>query len=435
MRVVLLGTGSADGWPNPWCTCASCEWMRRNGEIRGQTAALVDDVLLIDCGPEAPRAALRQGHSLAGVRHVLFSHAHSDHMSPAALMWRSWTAQTEPIDVAGPPAVIEECRRWVAEDAPIKWHDLRAGDTIRVGAYDVRALPAAHGSDGIGPALLYDVTDVAGHRLLWATDTRAVPVETHGREYDVVLLEETNGEKYDTGTDHLDLRSWPLAVADMRRRNAITARTQLLPIHLSDGNPPPPRLRALMAGWGARVPDDGDVIVTGDEWTQPARPAPKRVLVLGGARSGKSRYAESLLLAEPDVTYVATSFPRPDDVEWQHRVEQHRKRRPAQWRTVETLDIAGAITTAATLVECVTLWLAAVLDDDDVAEQCDRLVATVAAASTSLVLVTNEVGDGVVPVSESGRRFRDELGILNARLAAVCDEVWKVTAGIPVRLT
>ncbi len=435
MRVVLLGTASADGWPNPWCTCASCEWMRRNDEIRGQTAALVDGVLLIDCGPEAPRAALRQGHSLAGVRHVLFSHAHSDHMAPAALMWRTWTAQTEPIDVAGPPAVIEECRRWVAEDAPIVWHELRAGDAIRLGAYDVRALPAAHGSDGIGPALLYDVTDAAGHRLLWATDTREVPIETHGREYDVVLLEETNGEKYDSDTDHLDLRTWPLAVANMRRHNVITAKTQLLPIHLSDGNPPPPRLRALMAGWGARMPDDGDVIVTGEESIQPSQPAPRRVLVLGGARSGKSRYAESLLLAEPEVTYVATSFPRPDDVEWQHRVEQHRKRRPAHWRTVETLDVAAAMTTAATLVECVTLWLAAVLDDDDVAEKCDRLVTTVATATTPLVLVSNEVGDGVVPVCESGRRFRDELGTLNARLAAACGEVWKVTAGIPVRLT
>ncbi|MDQ1684587.1 MAG: adenosylcobinamide kinase / adenosylcobinamide-phosphate guanylyltransferase, partial [Frankiaceae bacterium] len=105
MRVVLLGTGSADGWPNPWCQCNSCEWMRRNGDLRGQTSALVDDVLLIDCGPEAPRAALRHGHTLAGVRHLLFSHAHPDHLGPAALLWRSWSDRTDPIDVAGPPAV------------------------------------------------------------------------------------------------------------------------------------------------------------------------------------------------------------------------------------------------------------------------------------------------------------------------------------------
>jgi adenosylcobinamide kinase/adenosylcobinamide-phosphate guanylyltransferase len=163
---------------------------------------------------------------------------------------------------------------------------------------------------------------------------------------------------------------------------------------------------------------------------------PRRVLVVGGARSGKSRYAEALLLDEPAVTYVATSFPRPDDVEWQHRVEQHRKRRPAHWRTVETLDVAAAIDESeggATLVECVTLWLGAVLDDD-LADRCDRLVGAVAASKGTLVLVSNEVGEGVVPASESGRRFRDELGALNARLAAVCDEVWKVTVGIPARL-
>jgi adenosylcobinamide kinase/adenosylcobinamide-phosphate guanylyltransferase len=434
MRVVLLGTGSADGWPNPWCQCNSCEWMRRNGDLRGQTSALVDDVLLIDCGPEAPRAALRHGHTLAGVRHLLFSHAHPDHLGPAALLWRSWSDRTDPIDVAGPPAVIAECRRWVAADAPIRWHELHAGDTVRLGDHDVRALAATHGGDTIGPALLYDITDAAGQRMLWATDTREVSDETAGREYDIVLLEETNGEKYDAGTDHLDLRTWPLAVAELRRSNAITGTTHLLPIHMSDGNPPPPRLRASMAAWGARVPDDGEVIDTRDG-ARPRRTPPRRVLVLGGARSGKSRYAESLLLAEPDVTYVATSFPRPDDVEWQHRVEQHRKRRPASWRTVETLDVADAIGTATpTLVECVTLWLGAVLDDEDLADHQDRLVDAVATASGPVVLVTNEVGDGVVPVSESGRRFRDELGALNARLAAVCDEVWKVTAGIPVRL-
>jgi adenosylcobinamide kinase/adenosylcobinamide-phosphate guanylyltransferase len=408
--------------------------MRRNGDLRGQTSALVDDVLLIDCGPEAPRAALRHGHTLAGVRHLLFSHAHPDHLGPAALLWRSWSDRTDPIDVAGPPAVIAECRRWVAADAPIRWHELHAGDTVRLGDHDVRALAATHGGDTIGPALLYDITDAAGQRMLWATDTREVSDETAGREYDIVLLEETNGEKYDAGTDHLDLRTWPLAVAELRRSNAITGTTHLLPIHMSDGNPPPPRLRASMAAWGARVPDDGEVIDTRDG-ARPRRTPPRRVLVLGGARSGKSRYAESLLLAEPDVTYVATSFPRPDDVEWQHRVEQHRKRRPASWRTVETLDVADAIGTATpTLVECVTLWLGAVLDDEDLADHQDRLVDAVATASGPVVLVTNEVGDGVVPVSESGRRFRDELGALNARLAAVCDEVWKVTAGIPVRL-
>jgi len=161
----------------------------------------------------------------------------------------------------------------------------------------------------------------------------------------------------------------------------------------------------------------------------------RRILVVGGARSGKSTFAESLLAAEPDVTYVATSLPRPDDAEWQRRVDEHRRRRPSHWRTLETLDVAAAIGTGGTtLVECVTLWLGAALDDGDLAERCDRLVEAVATAPGFVVLVSNEVGDGVVPPTESGRRFRDALGSLNARLAAESDEVWRVTVGIPARL-
>jgi adenosylcobinamide kinase/adenosylcobinamide-phosphate guanylyltransferase len=452
MRIILLGTGGADGWPNPWCTCASCGWMREHHEIRGQTSALVDDVLLLDCGPEAPRAALRHGHSLTRVRHLLFTHAHPDHTGAAALMWRAWTGRRDPLDVAGPPAVLAECRRWVSDDVPISWHVLQAGDELTLGEYRVRALAAAHGDDSIGPALVYDVSDHDDHRMhdrrmLWATDTRQLPSETlaatRNRRYDAVLLEETNGNDFAAGTDHLDLRSWPATVAELRRVGAVTDTTQLLPIHLSHGNPPLPRLRALMDAWGARVPDDGEIVDLGAATPMQVRPQgvgpqgvrPQRVLVIGGARSGKSRFAESLLAAEPDVTYVATSLPRPDDVEWQHRIEQHRKRRPAHWRTVESLDIVAAVEPeASSVLECLTLWLGALLDEGDLDDRCDALVRHLAAVSGRVVVVSNEVGDGVVPVSHSGRRFRDELGTLNARVAAECDEVWRVTAGIPVRL-
>lgn len=99
MEVLLLGTGSADGWPNPFCTCASCQALLAAGEVRGQTAALVDNVLLLDCGPEAPRAALRAGRTLHGVRHVLLTHTHPDHLGPAALLWRRWARRDEPLDL------------------------------------------------------------------------------------------------------------------------------------------------------------------------------------------------------------------------------------------------------------------------------------------------------------------------------------------------
>src|SRR5699024_9378340 len=91
MEVVLLGTGAADGWPNAFCRCASCVAAAREGEHGGQSAALVDDVLLLDCGPEIPAATVRHGRTLAGVRHVLITHAHFDHLGPQALLARSWT--------------------------------------------------------------------------------------------------------------------------------------------------------------------------------------------------------------------------------------------------------------------------------------------------------------------------------------------------------
>src|SRR5437660_493138 len=136
------------------------------------------------------------------------------------------TTPGPPLDVAGPPAVIEECRRWVEPDAAISWHELRAVDTLELGQYRVRALAAAHGDASVGPALLYDITGPRGDRMLWATDTAALPQSTldaaASAAYDAVFLEQTNGDDLDTGTDHLDLRSWPLQVAELRRRGAVT---------------------------------------------------------------------------------------------------------------------------------------------------------------------------------------------------------------------
>ena len=94
MEVLLLGTGSADGWPNAFCGCASCASSREGGEVRGQTAVLVDGRLLLDCGPEAPRAAERFGRSLRDVRSILLTHDHPDHVGPAALLWRRWAGST-----------------------------------------------------------------------------------------------------------------------------------------------------------------------------------------------------------------------------------------------------------------------------------------------------------------------------------------------------
>lgn len=172
-------------------------------------------------------------------------------------------------------------------------------------------------------------------------------------------------------------------------------------------------------------------------------------LVLGGVRSGKSRYAEQLLPRTGPVTYVAPG-PVPDgtDPEWADRIARHRADRPAHWVTLETADLVGAIGAATTpvLVDCLGTWLTSAVDaatgweperlragvlDDAVA----GLVAAVRDATVDVVLVSNEVGMGVVPATASGRFFRDELGRVNARVGAVTDRLLLVVAGRVLDLT
>lgn len=175
--------------------------------------------------------------------------------------------------------------------------------------------------------------------------------------------------------------------------------------------------------------------------------APRRTLVLGGTRSGKSRHAEDLLPAGAPVCYVATARVDPDDDEWTARIDTHRSRRPPNWETVETTDIAGILRAGEdplVLVDDLATWMSAVLDDANAWEtealppvvfrQVVELVESVAMSSARVVLVSAEVGLGVVPGTRAGRLFRDELGALNTALAAVCDEVMLLVAGLPLRL-
>jgi adenosylcobinamide kinase/adenosylcobinamide-phosphate guanylyltransferase len=168
--------------------------------------------------------------------------------------------------------------------------------------------------------------------------------------------------------------------------------------------------------------------------------------VLGGTRSGKSRHAEDLLPADGRVRYVATARRRADDPEWSARIDVHRVRRPSSWTTLEDVDVAAIVRAGGgpLLVDDLATWLTGVLDDagawevpsvpQAVGAAVQELVAAVAAAPGRVVLVSAEVGLGVVPSTRAGRLFRDELGALNAALAAVCDEVLLLVAGLPLRL-
>lgn len=149
------------------------------------------------------------------------------------------------------------------------------------------------------------------------------------------------------------------------------------------------------------------------------------------------------------VRYLATGRRRPDDPDWTARIEAHRARRPGHWSTVEVADLPAELDRSAgawVLVDDLATWLTGVLDDAGAwdgatgslgvaAAAVDRLVGAVAECPAErLVLVSAEVGLGVVPATRAGRLFRDELGALNARLAQQCQEVLLLVAGIPLRL-
>ena len=186
---------------------------------------------------------------------------------------------------------------------------------------------------------------------------------------------------------------------------------------------------------------------------RPRRGQPFRVLVLGGARSGKSVTAERMLAARARVDYVACG-PSADgtDPSWAERVRAHQERRPTHWTTLETLDVAGVLAEARparravpVLVDCLSTWLAGVMDDcglwadtagadKEVASRVDTLLDAWRSTRRQVVAVSNEVGSGVVPATVSGGRFRDELGTLNARIAAESEQVWLCVAGIARRI-
>lgn len=144
--------------------------------------------------------------------------------------------------------------------------------------------------------------------------------------------------------------------------------------------------------------------------------------------------------------YVATARHLPGDDEWDARIAVHRARRPPSWTTIEDTDPVAVLDEPGPplLVDDIGTWLAGVLDDAAaweapsppaaVGERTAALVAAVAACPAPLVLVSSEVGLGVVPATRAGRLFRDELGALNAALAEACDEVLLLVAGLPLRL-
>ena len=166
-------------------------------------------------------------------------------------------------------------------------------------------------------------------------------------------------------------------------------------------------------------------------------------LVLGGARSGKSRYAQQIASAREKVTFIATA--QPCDDEMRMRIERHRQERPATWPTVEVqVDLDSAIAehsplSEILLIDCLALYASNLMtaernNEEKIEERVNRLCQALQSAESSVILVSNEVGSGVHPSHPSGRFFRDLLGRINQQVAQHADYVLLMVAGIPLAI-
>ena len=165
------------------------------------------------------------------------------------------------------------------------------------------------------------------------------------------------------------------------------------------------------------------------------------LFILGGARSGKSRYAVAAQPARGRVAFIATA--QAGDGDMAARIARHRAERPAQWITIEEpFDVAARFQELrrvdAAVLDCVTVWIANRIlrgdADETILAEVDALTGLLPAAAFDVTLVSNEVGEGVHPETALGLRFRDTLGIVNQRLAAVCDRAVLMVAGLPMTL-
>ena len=163
------------------------------------------------------------------------------------------------------------------------------------------------------------------------------------------------------------------------------------------------------------------------------------LLITGGARSGKSSFAEKRTLSYGmPVLYIATA--QAFDEEMENRIQLHQQRRGDEWRTIsEPLEIGNILTSSdgqgACLVDCLTLWLSnLIFAEEDISKATSSLIEAIAARRDPVILVTNEVGGGIVPENALARRFRDEAGRLNQIVAEAVDEVYTCISGIPLKL-
>jgi phosphoribosyl 1,2-cyclic phosphate phosphodiesterase len=279
MQLTFLGTAAANAFPEPFCQCDNCQRARALGgrSLRKRSAALVNDDLLIDLGPDILTAANLYGRPLTAVRFCLQTHGHADHMDPSHLLSRSpgfgvvgaprlhlyasrgtlrWAARQLEADCA--PSSLFDAE--AGERLNLELHPVEAGQSFLAGPYQVTAF-AAHHDPSVEP-LLYAMA--TGERtLFYGADTGVLPEETwrafhqHKLRFDLVILDHTYGPD-ELSSDHLSARQVVAHLARMREEGLLAPGARALATHIAhEGNPPYPDLVAFATEHGYEIAYDG----------------------------------------------------------------------------------------------------------------------------------------------------------------------------------
>jgi phosphoribosyl 1,2-cyclic phosphate phosphodiesterase len=282
MELTFLGTAAANAYPEAFCRCKNCEQARLLGgpSLRKRSAALIDDELLIDLGPDIMTASNLHGRPLTRVRYCLQTHAHADHMDASHFLSRS-----PGYGVVGAPRLhfyasqgtLQVAARLLERDcAPLSFLDPEMGEQLNVelhtieafqsftcGRYRVTAFPANH--DPVVECLLYAV-EAEGRCIFYGADTATLPevvwqgFHRAGMRFDVVVLDHTYGPE-EEGSDHLSARQLIAHAARMREEGLLVDGARVLGTHIAhEGNPAHPELAAWAAGHGYEVAYDGLVV-------------------------------------------------------------------------------------------------------------------------------------------------------------------------------
>lgn len=275
--LTFLGTGAAQGYPDPFCVCANCERARELGgpSIRRRAAALINDDLLLDFGPDLIASSADLGVRLANVRYVLVTHFHSDHFDTSNLLIRTpeyGVADAPPLAIYGTHFTLargsttfaRDLWSWelftpdAARELGIDYHPIEPFRPFDAGPYRVAAFPAKHDEGAVVWSVQLD-----GWAVLYATDTKALPEETwrglrdHGARFTVAAFDHTYGDVDDL-RDHLTAREVAVHATRLRDEGLLAEGARVFGTHIShESAPPHPELSAIAARLGYEIAYDG----------------------------------------------------------------------------------------------------------------------------------------------------------------------------------